>query len=747
VPLLWIAPLLATWSLIESSLSLDAPRLLTTAIVCTALGAATSSLKFIPRFADTNRKFFNYALPFYATAFAAALLTGIVGTMANENPNPIFYLVVVMLYALIAYTLTFFERQPYWQFIAAGFAVWATLLAIHTTAYNVAGIAIAAGIAGMLTGWLIRRPAVDNTAPMLVQWQQQFIWSWPWYITALVAAVVTGLWPYLPVVTSQPVVGFIEYALLAFAVLFYIVGVVEDRIEVLWIGSLFATWSLVNSARGNDFPRLLIATLVYTALGVVISCLKFLPNISRAPRRSALSRYVLPFYATALFAAVSGGYDITLYTLHNFLNGSIPDALPLLLYAAIAFGVLFLERQPRWLALVAGFGIWGTLLAPRLSIELVIGIAIATALIGLMFGRIIKQPTPLHSGGLLSLFNLTSFVWSWPWYLSSLVAMCLTIVWQMTFSAGNQTALVAYSLLVFAVLTLFIMLVERVPEMLVLPVIFAAFAIWLWQPHLDTTAMMIAFGALCVLIFASQFVWMVITPLTQTIPASILHNVTSIGGQLLIVLIIIGDGGLSASSGTLAFVGAGSLFVLAMMIFCYGYIQKNSLVRRCCSYTAGLLVSLVVCWTLAAFGQTNLDLLTLAPATYLTVIAPILLRDEALPWHRHIGEVVAVLGAALLLLPTLWLSFTFSEGNLLYTLILIGEALALLLLGIGVGVRIFVLTGAGLIVVAALHALFLPTLGIPTPLALTILGVTLLGVATGLSLVRRRLRTAWSQWD
>jgi len=41
----------------------------------------------------------------------------------------------------------------------------------------------------------------------------------------------------------------------------------------------------------------------------------------------------------------------------------------------------------------------------------------------------------------------------------------------------------------------------------------------------------------------------------------------------------------------------------------------------------------------------------------------------------------------------------------------------------------------------------LPNLAIPTPLALTILGVTLLGVATGLSLVRRRLRTAWSQWD
>jgi hypothetical protein len=235
--------------------------------------------------------------------------------------------------------------------------------------------------------------------------------------------------------------------------------------------------------------------------------------------------------------------------------------------------------------------------------------------------------------------------------------------------------------------------------------------------------------------------------LTSSIPASLLHNVAGIGGQFLVVLVIIGNGGLFASSGLLTFVGAGSLFVLALMAFCYGRIQEINFVRRCCDYSAGFLVSLVVSWTLAAFGQTNLDLLTLAPATYLAVIAPLLLRDETLPEHRIIGEVIAVLGAALLLLPTLWLSFTHSEGNLLYTLLLMGEALALLLLGMGAGVRIFVLTGAGLIVVAALHALFLPTLAIPTPLALTILGVTLLGVATGMSLVRRRLRTAWSQWD
>jgi hypothetical protein len=743
VPILWVAPLLATWSLINSALSFDADRLLVVALVCAVLGIAASSLKFVPRFAETGRKLFNYALPFYATALVAAVLTAIDGAFANTNP--LFYLVVVMLYAVIAYAVALFERQPYWQVIVAGFAVWATLLATHTNAYYVTGIAIATGIAGILAGRRIRRPALATTAPLFAQWQNQFGWSWPWYVTALFAAVVTGLWPFLPV-SSQPVAGFVEYSLLGFAALYYLVGVIEDRVEVLWVGSLFAAWSLLDSARGNDFPRLLIAALVYTALGVVISSLKFLPNISRAPRRSALSRYALPFYATALFAAVAGGYDITLYTLHNFLNGSIPDALPLLFYAAIAFGVLFLERQPRWLALVAGFGIWGTLLAPRATIEWVIGIAIVTALIGLLLGRIMTQPTPQTSGS-VSGYNLSTFAWSWPWYLTSLVAMFWTVAWQVVYATGPQTGLLAYSLLVFTALAFVIMLVERVPVLLVFPVIFAALAILLWYPHLDIPSAMIAFTVLCALIFVSQFVWRLIRPVTQNIPASLLHNIAAIGGQLLIVLIIIRNGGLFTSSSALAFVGAGSLFILALMLFCYGRIQARKIVRRYCDYAAGMLVSLVISWTLSAFGQTNLDLLTLAPAAYFTVIAPVLLRDETLPDHHLIGEVIAVLGAALLLLPTLWLSFTYSDGNLLYTLVLMAESLALLLLGIGVGVRVFVLTGAGLIVVAALHALFLPSLGIPTPLALTIIGAMLLGIATGLSLVRRRVRSAWTHWD
>jgi hypothetical protein len=112
---------------------------------------------------------------------------------------------------------------------------------------------------------------------------------------------------------------------------------------------------------------------------------------------------------------------------------------------------------------------------------------------------------------------------------------------------------------------------------------------------------------------------------------------------------------------------------------------------------------------------TNLDLLTLAPATYLIVVAPLLMRDETLPSYRVLGQGAAVLGAILLLMPALWLSFANSDGNLLYTLILMGEALVLLLGGIGARIRVFVLSGTGLMLIGAIHALFLTTSGIPTP--------------------------------
>ena len=213
---------------------------------------------------------------------------------------------------------------------------------------------------------------------------------------------------------------------------------------------------------------------------------------------------------------------------------------------------------------------------------------------------------------------------------------------------------------------------------------------------------------------------------------------------MLVILIIIARGGIFAAGGLLVPVGVGALLVLAVLIFSVGLLDTNKAVRRLCNYSAGLLCSLVISWEFSAFGLNRADVLTVAPAVYLVVIAPFLSRTQILPHRQAWGRLCSIAGAVLLLLPILWISF--SEGNLAPTLILAGEALALLLLGIGTRIRIFVLSGAALTIVGAMHALFLPSLGIPTSLALAILGGTLLAIATGLSLTRRRLRMVWSEW-
>jgi len=321
-------------------------------------------------------------------------------------------------------------------------------------------------------------------------------------------------------------------------------------------------------------------------------------------------------------------------------------------------------------------------------------------------------------------------------------------------------------MLAFSMISIVIMLVDRIPELLVFPAGLAAGTIWLWQePPLNLVPLMIAYSLLCLVVFASQYIWKIIPPASHWMPSAIPHAILGLGGQTIVVLTIIGQGGLTSNSpARLAHVGAGALLELALLLFWYGYLhtgivasanisandtQKNleklqqaRVLQHWCYYVAGLLFSLVISWELLAFGQTRIDILLLAPASYLAVVAPFVMRDKTLPGRHWAGQVVALTGALLLLLPALW--FSLSDSNLLPTLILLGESLALLLLGIPTRVRILILSSAALLLVGALRALFLST---PPSLALMVLGVMLVVIATALYLVRHRLKIAWTHWE
>ena len=582
------------------------------------------------------------------------------------------------------------------------------------------------------------------------------IWAGPFYITALLGGIMTGYTGY-----TQDHLAATAWVLLAFALLAYAVGLIEDELAVVWAAPFFATWSVYTAAGslGNlYFPP--IVAVISVILGMSTRYVEPIPVISRmATFRHGRIAYALPLYATALAAALLTGVYGSLANISRPFYGAVPDAL--LLYALLAFGVLLYEGRPGWLWLAAGFAAWGTGLAAQLTPAYLPAIGAGAAALGLLAGFTLqpaqaKRPAPYQ--------GIQKFAWSWPWYLTFLLAALLT---------GTRTALpveqasasfIAYSLLGYSVAALLIMLLERQPELLVFPVGLAAWTIWIWSPPLSLAPQMIMYTLLCALVFATQFVWRVVRPTQSRLAPTSLHEWLGLGGQAIVVLAILAQNGFSADSGMLAQVGAGSLFALAAMVFAYGALRASNMARllagngneaaraarlwqakvaqRWCYYTAGLLLSLVVSWELSAFHQTRLDVLLLAPASYLSIAAPFMMHDETIPGHHAAGQSFAVLGAALLFLPALW--FSFSDSNLLPTLILIGESLALLALGTVTRIRVFILSSAGLLVMGTLRALFLSS---PPSLALMLLGVILLAIATTLILVRRRLQVAWHQWE
>ncbi|HEY4035774.1 MAG TPA: hypothetical protein VGL94_17595 [Ktedonobacteraceae bacterium] len=751
----------ACWSVYSSGLYGDYffPPLM--AVTCAVVGVGIGYLRFVVHpFSPLaqRQRLLLYALPWYATALVAALLTGVYGGLVGINMP--FYGAVpdaLLLYALIAYAVLLSERRPEALFLVAGFGVWGVVLATQTTVYYIAIVGIAAGLAGLLFGPLTKillARFAPNSAMVNARW------NWPWYIIALVAAIMMSLWDQLPAV-AQPVGEFREYSLLAFAALAYIIDIVENMPGCLWIGVGLASCSLIDVAWRGDFYRLFAIALICTAAGLltfVIYQLASLLAIQVQQQKRIV--YALPFYGVALVAAILTGLPITAkWSVNSPFYAALPMAL--LFYALVAYGVLLLERKATWLWLVACFSLWGTLLFPQtyscrlplsaINFSFICGappvyslavVALVSGLLGILSGRFSKDS--LENAGRLTML-LTKYAWSWSWYLTSLAAIGVVTGWNTDVSSVLSNNVWFAMLGAFIVLWLAIMLVERTPEFLLVVTVLAAWTIaqtsWpMWQ-------VMGAYSLLCICLFALQLVWRALLPKVYILSPALLHCLVTLGGLVLVILDIVSQGGLLPGAGMLAHVGACSLCLLAVSLFCYGYLGRLEILplepvaQRLCYYGAGLLLSLVISWELLAFGQTDLSLLAIAPATYLIVVSSFLSGDTILPQQERLGGICAISGAIVLLLPTLWSSF--SQQNLFPALLLAGEALLLCLVGIGMRVRFFVLSGVALVIVSGIHILFLPSLGIPSFLALTISGGLLLVSATGLMLIRSRF-ASWS---
>ncbi|MGZ3626469.1 MAG: hypothetical protein ACXVDN_02225 [Ktedonobacteraceae bacterium] len=710
----------------------------------------------ISRFADRS-----WSLPFYIVAVISAVITGYTG---YTQEHLLVTSLALLCFAALTYIIGVIEKSEFAMWIMPAFAIWSVIISAGFLGdlYRPPIVALVCAALGVSVKYFRLEPLPFFGS---VRRNKFLTYALPFYATALAAAILTGVYGTVANI-NNPFYGAVPDALLIYAFVAFAVLVFEKQPRWLWLVAGFAIWGTYLAFELSTYYLFGIA-LGMAFLGLVVGFMskrmmstREVSNFLESLRQFTWS---WPFYATALVAAFLTGVHGTGGNINSPFYGAIPNAL--LIYALVTFAVLVLEKQPVWLWLTACFAIWSTLLSLELTAYYLFGIGLAMALLGLVVGLVSKRMMSTSSMS-KSLKPLRQFTWSWPWYLTALVAVVSIWMWTSLFLTQPISGFIGYSMLAFTIIAIVIMIVERFPELLVFPAGLAVATIWLWEkPPLDFVPLMIAYSLLCLVVFASQFTWKIILPASRWVHPAVPHALLGLGGQTIVVLSIISQGGLTSNGPTLlAIVGAGALLELALLLLWYGYLhtgivasmnmsenntqkrfgsqQQAKILQHWCYYVAGLLCSLVISWELLAFGQTRIDILLLAPASYLSVVSPFVMRDQTLPGRHWAGQVVAISGAILLLLPALW--FSFSDSNLLPTLVLIGESLALLLLGIATRVRIFILSSAALLLVGALRALFLST---PPSLFLMLLGVILVVIATVLFLVRRRLKIAWTQWE
>lgn len=317
-----------------------------------------------------------------------------------------------------------------------------------------------------------------------------------------------------------------------------------------------------------------------------------------------------------------------------------------------------------------------------------------------------RVPDPIRSAGAVALpatafpLALERFMWRWPWYLiAGLAAIGMSLV------HGNSVHLASFGLLIFTLLALFIMLIERTPEALIVPAGLAALAIWRF--HANASYTLLACSLLCVLIFASRFLWKSVTAGRSLVSPAWFPALLALGGQLAVICIAIADGSLASHTSLLIYAGAAALLILTLLVIWSGYLLLDRpTLRRWCYYCAGLLIGLVISWCLLAILQGqhgSFEYFTIAPAVSLSVMAPFLMRDKALPAHQQIGQAVAIIATIALLLPTAAASLR-GNGSLIPVELLMLEAVALFLLGLLTRIQIFTYGGATLVVLGVFRA-------------------------------------------
>lgn len=342
--------------------------------------------------------------------------------------------------------------------------------------------------------------------------------------------------------------------------------------------------------------------------------------------------------------------------------------------------------------------------------------------------------------------------WALPLYAIALLAALCTCLqgWlpgvRQPFYNAFPFTLCLYALIVYVVA-----LVQRRPQFILLAVGLVAWAIVCTS--LTYVGWVLVFSLLFVLTMVSGYVWSVLVPRNGTSSGVALFKLLAVLGLCGVLVFVMWHDNfmplLPSAYVPFVHLHTAVLAVLSLLVFGAGLSWEPTprvhlhITNWACIYGAMIVLSWVPGGEIAGWGVTDISLFYLWPALCMLGLSVLIARNERLVSAYHWSQFCAVIGACLLLGPTLFLSF--SEANVQPSLILGGEALALLFVSFLLRARVLLLFGIATVIVTAIHILFLPSLGIPSFLALSLTGILLLGSATIMLVIRPRLTVLWSE--
>src|SRR5579885_1887601 len=700
-----------------------------------------------------------FVVPFYMVALGNALFT----CLLLPGHAALYQTEIMLTFTAASFSAGLFEQEPLFGNTATGFfGALAAIPFMVTDANSLHGCFLAVGLALAALGvrrawgrvWALAPYVIALWAVVIAashtsfdplsspDWSASGLSFTAWFLLGFVALTYgVALWERAYLVTAVP-------AALAFWALFL---VPSDVASVLLVFALIAGGAAARQWRGRWWGAALQAAAAASSVTVTIQLTNLGPDA--------------PNWQVAFLLALAGAAYLV----------AIQEREPLLSALAVVYllAATALLPEPDHLLstlvltfLLAAFGAIARLPPLRERVRRTWAYAPYAAAIGASIFAW-QRVVPFGAGKMAMLLLVGRVVgirWSWLFYAVASFAAATT-----TLSSINAAGFEAVALLLLAALAYLIAAVESRPDVLVVALALGALALGAETSALDLPmwAGSLAFAALGWLYTLGALLWRAIPwlrprtigwwtsrpdqmqPTRWRYPAVAGILIHLAGGLLMTTGAALAA--LSAPNGfkiqdpeTLT--SALTLLALAGMLALLAWRARSQLALlaqrpwfHLALYLAGELAALAITWGARWLGADNPQAFVLAPGSYQLLVGAFLPADRQVPHARHIGQFASLAGALLLLLPTLYQTFTEPglTAQLIYGFIVLAESLLIIGLGVGTRLRLLILVGSAFVGVDALSSASLAIRsGVNIALVVFILALLLIVTATWLSLRR-----------